>query len=70
MSERFKSSISSAERNLRTALLCLALVASMVGAAYAAVPLYRLFCQVTGYGGTTQRAESLPVNSIDRTMIV
>ena len=29
-----------------------------LGAAYASVPLYRLFCQVTGYGGTTQRAES------------
>jgi cytochrome c oxidase assembly protein subunit 11 len=32
----------------------------MVGAAFAAVPLYRLFCQVTGYGGTTQRAERPP----------
>lgn len=70
MSERLNPSIASAERNLRTALLCVALVASMVGAAYAAVPLYRLFCEVTGYGGTTQRAESLPVNSLDRTMIV
>ena len=30
---------------------------AMLGAAYAAVPLYRIFCQVTGYGGTTQRAE-------------
>ena len=29
----------------------------MVGLAFAAVPLYRLFCQVTGYGGTTQRAD-------------
>lgn len=29
----------------------------MVGMAYAAVPLYQLFCQVTGYGGTTQRAD-------------
>ena len=29
----------------------------MVGVAYAAVPLYQLFCQVTGYGGTTQRVE-------------
>jgi cytochrome c oxidase assembly protein subunit 11 len=30
----------------------------MVGAAYAAVPLYRLFCQATGYGGTTRVAEA------------
>jgi len=29
----------------------------MVGAAYAAVPLYEMFCKVTGYGGTTQRVE-------------
>jgi cytochrome c oxidase assembly protein subunit 11 len=32
----------------------------MVGMAYASVPLYQLFCQVTGYGGTTQRAEAAP----------
>jgi cytochrome c oxidase assembly protein subunit 11 len=70
VSERLKPSIASAERNLRTALFCVALVASMIGAAYAAVPLYRIFCEVTGYGGTTQRAESLPGNSIDRPMIV
>jgi cytochrome c oxidase assembly protein subunit 11 len=37
-----------------------AVVAGMVGMSFAAVPLYRLFCQVTGYGGTTQLAESAP----------
>jgi cytochrome c oxidase assembly protein subunit 11 len=36
---------------------CAVFVAGMVGAAYASVPLYRLFCQVTGYNGTTQRVE-------------
>jgi len=36
---------------------CAVFVGCMVGAAYASVPLYRLFCQVTGYGGTTQRVE-------------
>jgi cytochrome c oxidase assembly protein subunit 11 len=70
VSERFESSIASAERNLRTALICILLVASMIGAAYAAVPLYRLFCEVTGYGGTTKRAEASPGNIINRTMIV
>lgn len=45
-------------RNARTALLCVSLVAGMVGLSFAAVPLYDLFCRVTGYGGTTQRAES------------
>ncbi|XP_060212328.1 cytochrome c oxidase assembly protein COX11, mitochondrial isoform X2 [Lycium barbarum] len=35
------------------------LVFAMVGASYAAVPLYRRFCQATGYGGTVQRRESV-----------
>lgn len=37
----------------------------MVGAAYAAVPLYQLFCQVTGYAGTPARATSAPVATAD-----
>ena len=45
-----------AKRNARTAALFFLLVAAMVGVAYASVPLYRLFCQVTGFAGTTQRA--------------
>ena len=45
-----------ARRNGRTAALAALLVVAMVGLAYASVPLYRLFCQVTGFGGTTQRA--------------
>jgi cytochrome c oxidase assembly protein subunit 11 len=32
----------------------------MLGLAFASVPLYRLFCQVTGFGGTTQRADAAP----------
>ncbi|WP_275789393.1 cytochrome c oxidase assembly protein [Pararhizobium gei] len=36
---------------------CLAFVFSMVGMAYAAVPLYDMFCKVTGYNGTTKRVE-------------
>lgn len=49
-----------AQRNARTALLMAALVAAMVGLAFASVPLYRLFCQVTGFGGTPVRAEEAP----------
>ena len=44
-------------RNKKIALGCALFAMSMVGVAYAAVPLYRIFCQVTGYGGTTQIAE-------------
>lgn len=40
-----------------------ALVLGMVGLSFAAVPLYRLFCQVTGYGGTTQVAVEAPEQS-------
>ena len=47
-----------ARRNSRTLLFLVLLVAGMTGLAYASVPLYRLFCQVTGYGGTTQRADA------------
>ena len=42
----------------------------MVGMAYAAVPLYSIFCQVTGYGGTTQAADEAPVDVISRKMTV
>ena len=42
----------------------------MVGMAYAAVPLYQLFCQVTGYGGTTQRVEQYSDTILDQTITV
>ena len=45
-----------ARRNLKVALLALLAALGMLGLGYASVPLYRLFCQVTGFGGTTQRA--------------
>lgn len=43
---------------VRTGLLAALLAIAMVGVGFAAVPLYRLFCQVTGYGGTIQRADA------------
>ena len=42
-------------RNLRTALIAGAGALAMLGLGFASVPLYRWFCQVTGFGGTTQR---------------
>ncbi|XP_058069373.1 cytochrome c oxidase assembly protein COX11, mitochondrial isoform X1 [Magnolia sinica] len=48
------------ERSSQTTFLYLmGLVCAMVGCTYAAVPLYRRFCQATGYGGTVQRRESV-----------
>jgi cytochrome c oxidase assembly protein subunit 11 len=53
-----------AERKTRrlgtTAVLLVAVVAGMVGLTAASVPLYRIFCAATGYGGTTQRASAAP----------
>lgn len=57
--------------NLRVAGFVFSLVLAMGGLAYASVPLYQLFCQVTGYGGTIQRAENpdgIPV--LDREIVV
>lgn len=44
--------------NQRTLSLLAVLVVAMVGLSYAAVPLYDLFCKVTGFGGTPQRADA------------
>ena len=59
-----------ADRNLKVGLAILAVPLAMLGAAYAAVPLYQLFCQVTGYGGTTQVADGNPKGVIAREMKV
>jgi cytochrome c oxidase assembly protein subunit 11 len=48
-----------------TVLLLAAVVAGMAGLSFASVPLYRLFCQATGYGGTTQRAAAAPKEIAD-----
>jgi cytochrome c oxidase assembly protein subunit 11 len=48
-------------RLARTAIATSAIAAGMVAASFAAVPLYRAFCQATGFGGTTQRAEESSV---------
>jgi len=56
--------------NKRVVIACSAFVVSMVGVSYAAVPLYKLFCQVTGYGGTTQRVEQMSDTILDRTIKV
>lgn len=57
-------------KNRKVAVLSALLVAGMVGLAYASVPLYRMFCQVTGFGGTTQRAEAAPEKTVERRMTI
>ena len=56
--------------NGRLALGLGGFVLLMVGAAYAAVPLYEMFCEATGFGGTTQVANDNPKGVIDREMKV
>jgi cytochrome c oxidase assembly protein subunit 11 len=58
------------KRNWLTAVVAAGVVVGMMGAAYAAVPLYRMFCQVTGFGGTTQVAEKAPVAVGERIITV
>ena len=48
------------KRNQRTALYASGVIVGMLGLTAAAVPLYDLFCRVTGFGGTTQVAEAAP----------
>src|SRR5215813_1464797 len=57
-------------RDRTVAVCCVALVAVMVGAAFASVHLYRLFCEATGFAGTPQRALSPSEASIDKTITV
>lgn len=59
-----------ANRNLSLAFNLAVLAAGMLMLAYASVPLYRLFCQVTGYGGTTRAAAHAPAVTYGRTMTV
>ncbi len=56
--------------NATVALMCLGFVGGMLGLSYASVPLYRLFCQVTGYGGTTQKAEGYTGRISEKTITV
>ena len=58
------------KRNKRMAFAGLFFAAGMVGVAYASVPLYQLFCQITGFGGTPQVAGDAPKGFIDRQMTV
>jgi len=58
------------DKNARIALFAGVAAVAMVGAAFASVPLYSLFCQVTGYGGTTQVAIGEAGEVLDREITV
>lgn len=61
------------KRNLKSAFSAFMLVAGMVALGFASAPLYRLFCQVTGFAGTTQiatEAQAATVNVTNKTISV
>jgi cytochrome c oxidase assembly protein subunit 11 len=47
-------------RKAGTAMILAGIVFAMIGASFASVPLYRIFCEATGYAGTTQRSDAAP----------
>ena len=57
-------------KNVRLGVSLIGIAFGMLAMAYAAVPLYQIFCQVTGYGGTTQVAESTNGVILERTVKV
>ena len=58
------------KRQTLIALACAGGVVFMTGAAFAAVPLYQLFCQVTGFDGTVRKADKAPDTILDSTVLV
>ena len=59
-----------ARRNARIGIYCAIGLFGMVGAAYASVPLYRAFCQLTGFDGTVRKAEAAPAKVLDRKLLI
>lgn len=53
-----------ARRNRKAAILALCFAIGMLGMGYAAVPLYRIFCEATGFGGTTMKVSEATASAI------
>jgi cytochrome c oxidase assembly protein subunit 11 len=58
------------KKNQRVGLVAGAVALSMIGLAFASAPLYRLICQVTGFGGTIQRADAAPTGATGKMITV
>ena len=67
MSSTARSKLS---KNAKVGIACAAVFFLMVGAAFAAVPLYRMFCQATGYNGTVRKAQVAPGQVLDRKVTI
>ncbi|MEM8975735.1 MAG: cytochrome c oxidase assembly protein [Pseudomonadota bacterium] len=65
-----KNTADVASQHRRVAIKAASIAVVMLGMAYAAVPLYQIFCQVTGFAGTTQRATAAPENVLERKITI
>ncbi len=59
-----------ADKNRKTAKIVVGVVAGMLGLSFAAVPAYRAFCQITGFDGTTQRADKEADRVLERKITI
>ena len=57
-------------RNGKVAAICAVAFFGMIGAAYASVPLYKAFCQLTGFDGTVRKAQAAPDTVLDRKLLI
>lgn len=57
-------------RNKKVAIICACAFFGMIGAAYASVPLYRAFCQITGFDGTPRKATAASESVLARKLTV
>ena len=60
----------SPRRNTRIVVACAAVFVVMTGAAFAAVPLYRAFCQATGFAGAIPRAKHAPTTVLNQRVTI
>jgi len=58
------------KRNAKVAVVCAVCFFGMIGAAYAAVPIYRAFCQITGFDGTPRRADAGSDTVLGKTLTI
>ncbi|GEN99377.1 cytochrome c oxidase assembly protein CtaG [Novosphingobium sediminis] len=58
----------SSNRNIRVGIIAAGGALAMLGLGYASVPLYRIFCQATGFNGTTQRSTAAQAAAVKATM--
>ncbi|MBU1385852.1 MAG: cytochrome c oxidase assembly protein [Alphaproteobacteria bacterium] len=58
------------DRKNLIAIACVLGVMGMTGASFAAVPLYRMFCQVTGFDGTVRKADTAPDTVLDESVLI